>query len=252
MDSKTAKIISAQSSHIEELRKISESSQTLEKNSDCYNESKCLLDFEWLVLKYRWLRYENASTESYVRQELPHIELFTPTDFEHLTQCLLWIIENRYYEMTPPTGDGGVDLVAVEQLDMNFDAYRTTVVQCKLYRGYVPISEVRDFFGVMTANIAEGLFITTGKFTSKTKNFLEMAETSPSSNSLHCIGLQQWEKALILAEKIIELLKEVNHEAADDRIEDIFAEISKHQKNAKTIFYGSSFSPPTQLQMSIA
>jgi restriction system protein len=75
----------------------------------------------------------------------------------------------KYYEMigfkaeTLEAGaDGGIDIKLYRQ---NMDA-PLAIVQCKSWKSQVPVSEIRELFGVMThEKVARGIFITTGSYT---------------------------------------------------------------------------------------
>jgi restriction system protein len=65
-------------------------------------------------------------------------------------------------ECTRIGADGGVDV----HLFRNGEATPYAYIQCKAWVGDVGVKEVREFFGVMSADkIGEGYFVTSGSFT---------------------------------------------------------------------------------------
>lgn len=141
----------------------------------------------WLLEKFRGFWFKNAETERYVCENWSDLPCFSPFDFELFVRHLLLLIDGDSYLLTKKSHDEGIDLIFEETLDINYGAYAKTIVQCKLYRGYIPVADIRDFFGVMTAHVARGLFITTGLLTSQANQFLPMANRSPHANRLHIV-----------------------------------------------------------------
>jgi restriction system protein len=89
-------------------------------------------------------------------------------DFEHFVGELFTRLSYSI-EVTGGPGDGGVDLIVSKE-------GRRYLVQCKKYREWkVSLSQVRDFYGAMTANrsINVGYFVTTGIFTLEAIRFAE-------------------------------------------------------------------------------
>jgi hypothetical protein len=76
-------------------------------------------------------------------------------------------------ELTPFGPDGGVDI----NLYADGQENRSIVVQCKAWNTWsVGVKQLRELFGVMSAeNVVEGIFITTGKYTSDAKDFANKA-----------------------------------------------------------------------------
>jgi hypothetical protein len=194
--------------HINNLRNTAKQAEYLARSEDCWDdESSALLNFSWLSRKFELFWFDNLEIETYLRPKLPVDAFFSPLEFEKLVQATLLLIQDRFYRETPTTGDGGIDLIYRECIDPNWDAYATTLVQCKLYRGYVPISEVRDFFGVISANTASGMFITTGKFTAQARSFLPLANNSPHSNSLYALDGESWKALMEIARDCHEVIE---------------------------------------------
>ena len=93
----------------------------------------------------------------------------SPTEFEE-AMCGLFRGWGYSVSVTQQSYDGGIDL----------DGYRLgigggrVVVQCKRYKGTVPVSEIRDLFGVVSSdnNIEAGFLVTTGKFSKNAREFV--------------------------------------------------------------------------------
>lgn len=71
--------------------------------------------------------------------------------------------------VTKKSGDGGIDL---DGFSLGLGGGRV-VVQCKRYKGAVPVSAVRDLFGVVASDnsIERGFLVTTGRVSQAGKNF---------------------------------------------------------------------------------
>lgn len=238
MNSKTLEILNAQSEYVNNLKLIASDAAMLAKQEGIWDEStEPLLNFGWLSEKFKYFWFKESETEELVARNLPGITMFTPLDFEQLVQSVLWILQDKAYRETPVTGDGGIDLILRECLDPNWGAYSTTVVQCKLYRGFVPVSEIRDFFGVMSANTATGIFVTTGKFTSQTYSFLPLANASPHSNSLFCLELKEWSQILKLATEYHCLLKDISDDTESDSYQAYITKIENIRTKASKVIF---------------
>ena len=85
----------------------------------------------------------------------------TPREFEEAI-CALFGKMGYRLTVTGKSHDGGIDLDGV---NMGLGGVRI-VVQCKRYKGAVPISMVRDLVGVVYGDnsIERGFLVTTGKF----------------------------------------------------------------------------------------
>lgn len=242
MSNQSVELIAAFSKYISELENISQKHLAiLRENGEECTEMEIQLNFEWLAEKYKKLWFENKEVEDYLRERLPEITFFSPVEFEWLVQGVLWFIEDRYYGTTPATNDGGIDLFHQESVssDFSLDLIYKTVVQCKLYRGYVPVNEIRDFFGVMTSKVATGIFITTGKFTNQANIFIPEANNSPHSNKLYCLDKQQFEKILSVAQDIRSVFQEAV-EQEDDLTAGQISEINKLKHMGKKILYAKN------------
>ncbi|MGD0961581.1 MAG: restriction endonuclease [Methylomonas sp.] len=243
MKSDKASLLLASAKYIHSLKEIAKEAESIAKLEGLLEETDLiLLNFNWLALKYRFFWFDNAETEAYVASNLPDIELFTPLDFEQLVQAALYLIEDKLYNTTAITNDGGIDLYIEEIFDKHYGACLRTVIQCKLYRGYVPVTDIRDFFGVMVAKIATGLFITTGRLTNQELSFIPIANASPHANKLYYIERKDWDEILSLAEQIYEQLTELENSDEVD-YEMITAQIEKIQNKAKLILYFKKNNP---------
>lgn len=185
---KTCDILRASADLLLRLRQLAEEQEKALNRSDPETmEYLSALHLNWLLEKYRIFWFPSVETEIYINQACPDIELFSPLDFELSLKHLLHLIDGDRYSLTKSSHDQGIDLIHERKLDPNLNAYSTIIVQCKLYRGFVPVSEIRDFFGVMAAHIATGLFATTGTLTSQGKQFIPTANSSPHTNRLFVI-----------------------------------------------------------------
>lgn len=228
--------LTAAAQYILGLQQVAQEAEDIERSNEEWDEaSAALLNFTWLCAKFETFWFEDTTTEAYVITKMSSSVLFTPVDFERLVQSVLWLIEENFYRETSLTGDGGIDLVFRECLDHNWGAYAVTLIQCKLYRGFVPVSHVRDFFGVISAHTAAGIFVTTGRLTAQTRSFLPLANSSPHTNSLSVLDGSAWKKLLNLAKQCYEILVLLSDTDDESRRDHIVAELRSSQHNAKAI-----------------
>ncbi len=171
----------------------------------------------WLFAKFDAFWFTSAATEVYVRETWPDIPCFSSLDFELLIKHLLYLIEERTYSLTKKSHDEGIDLVFEECLDTNYNAYAKTVLQCKLYRGYVPVTDIRDFFGVMAAHTATGMFFTTGELTTQAEAFIPRANSSLFANRFHIISRERMTEFLEIGRELAETA--FDNGAGDDDID---------------------------------
>ncbi len=127
---------------------------------------------EKLARKKRWKREadeaKKVDQDRYFAKvrELEDAHRLSPTDFETLVGRLF---NSLGYQVatTAATGDGGVDLILTNQGE-------TEIVQCKRYKGNVPVQTVREFYGVMVSRrCSKGYIVTTGHFTTAGKAFAQ-------------------------------------------------------------------------------
>jgi hypothetical protein len=195
--------------------------------------------FRWLRTKFRHFWTNGAAQEAALLQLRPNSINFGPLDFERLVQAILGLVEGRSFRETSTSHDEGVDLVNHQRLDLNIEAWATTIVQCKLYRGFVPVTDLRDFFGVMVARTATGLFFTTGNITPQGRRFLPQANTSSMANRFHLIAERELNELLNICDNLAEMI--VN---PDDIPEAEFrAKAGAHRVRARELIYTGT---PTQ------
>ena len=102
------------------------------------------------------------------KDEAKDYHSMSPTDFEEYV-CTLFERLGYSLSVTKKSHDGGIDL----------DGYRIgigggrVVVQCKRYKGTVPVRDIRDLFGVVSSdnNIEAGFLVTTGRFSRDGREF---------------------------------------------------------------------------------
>lgn len=242
-----SKILRASAEYLAQLQQIALSAKELADSEEALDEEACaLLNFDWLCAKYELFWFDDVRAESQANLLMPDCPVFTPLDFERLVQSTLLLVQGKFYKTTAATGDGGIDLTHQECLDSNWGAYATTLVQCKLYRGFVPISEVRDFFGVISAHTATGIFVTTGKQTSQAHSFLPLANASPHSNTLHLLERAEWDALLHLAKQCQEVLSSAVDLEADHEITTVNTELSSLRRKAHKMIFAPKILPIQQ------
>lgn len=241
------KILRASAEYLAQLQKIALIAQELADSDEVLDEEDfALLNFDWLCAKYELFWFADVVSENHAKRLMPDCPVFTPLDFERLVQSTLLLVQGKFYKTTAATGDGGIDLTHQECLDSNLGAYSTTLVQCKLYRGFVPISEVRDFFGVISAHTATGIFVTTGKQTSQANSFLPLANASPHSNTLYFLEREDFEALLHLAKQCKEVLNSALDLDADDEIVIVNTELSSLRRKAHEVIFAPRILPSQQ------
>jgi len=231
-------LLIASSTYIDGLKRIASEAEKLAKQEGCWDEtSSALLNFPWLCKKFELFWLENQESEDILGCNLGSDAFFSPVEFEKLVQSVLLITQDRFYRETPSTGDGGIDLIYEKCIDPNWNAYATTLVQCKLYRGYVPVSDVRDFFGVISANTASGLFVTTGRFTNQARSFLPLANKSPHSNSLYALDGKGWSGLLAIAKECHLVMEYTTREEDTKGIQEQAKELERLRRVAKEFIH---------------
>lgn len=250
IDEKNVALLSASHNYVEGLRKIAFDARLLaEKEGVFDSDDIALLDARWLIEKYRQLWFRSVNAEKYVEELCPNVSLFGAGDFEKLIHVMFAVIDDRYFSLTPASHDGGVDLTYSELIDSTWDAYSHIVVQCKLYRGIVPTSELRDFFGVMTSKSATGIFVTTGEITNAGRDFVVEANSSPHSNRYHVITSTSFQQLFEILEAMVSNI-EAAVEALDDEQEELrLAELNDElSAKGKAIIYKIE-APPCQQEL---
>ncbi len=131
--------------------------------------------FAWLWLRARQV---GQGTGTSLREQTPRnaartgaarpsdLQKLTPAEFEELCAAIAraWGYEAR---AVGESGDGGVDVQMWRDGEY-------VVGQCKRYKGTVPISHVRDFYGAMMhVGAARGYFFTTSRFSDGAYEFVK-------------------------------------------------------------------------------
>ena len=168
-------------------------------------EDFMFVQYQYMRSKFDGLWFEDVNLERIVRSYIPSISVFGALDFELLIQSLLYVLQGKHYAITSASYDGGIDLGLRENFYFGDSAigFATYYAQCKLYRGNVPVSHVRDFFGVITNEAAEGYFFTTGVISSSGRKFIGSANKSPYSNKLYFADKQNLKILFSMADEVI-------------------------------------------------
>lgn len=128
--------------------------------------------FGWVWSRARQLGKQMGRIEPPRRHSTPsamsdsEMQALTPRQFEELCAAIAqgWGYEAR---AVGESGDGGVDV------EMWRDG-EYVVGQCKRYKGTVPISQVRDFYGAMLhVGAKRGYFFTSGRFSDGAYRFVQ-------------------------------------------------------------------------------
>ena len=105
-----------------------------------------------------------SNEEEWPENLLDILRSMSPKAFEHLCKRVLREKGFTKVEVTPYSGDDGIDGTGV--LRINLLSFRIAF-QCKRYSGSVGPGEIRNFQGAVVGNADKGLFITTGRFSGK-------------------------------------------------------------------------------------
>ncbi len=170
-----------------------------------FAEEECLVaSYPYYAEKFQLLWHDTESAYQAIKQLRPKWDSFNFSDFEYLTRAILFLVERRTYNLTQRSYDKGVDLIFEKKVDFVNGGYgiERSIVQCKLYRGFIPVSDIRDFFGVITAHVADGFFFSTGKPTKAGLDFINSANSSPMANSYHFIGIDKIRKLIAVCNTI--------------------------------------------------
>ena len=107
---------------------------------------------------------EESSELDWQDELIDVLKKMTPDAFERLAQRILRESGFSRVKVLGKTNDGGLDGVGVLRVNLlSFHVY----FQCKRYQGSVGSKEIRDFRGALEGRATQGLFITTGTFTSE-------------------------------------------------------------------------------------
>lgn len=171
--------------------------------------------FKWLYQKLSTLWRETTDFEYFLARTRPQYGIFTPSDFEELTQSIMFLVFGKYYETTKGSHDEGIDLILNEEFKTNtgMNMSMTSIVQCKMYRNPVPVSELRDFFGVMVSRAATGYFFTTSSLSNQAiERFLPLANSSSMANKIHvvigCQLRQLFDFCEVMADELLDSFQE--------------------------------------------
>lgn len=200
----------AQAEFIKAMRALADEAEGAADVDDRRVVSSLRFQASFAAFSTFWL--PSVGSQEFVQARWPDLPRFDARDFEVLVQELLTVVDGDAYALTPASHDQGIDLRFTECVDPNWDAYATTYVQCKLYRGSVPVSEVRDFFGVMAAHTARGLFVTTGSLTAQGSAFVPTANGSPHANRLHVLAGEHLRKALSAVDELAHAIVDSSRE----------------------------------------
>lgn len=244
---RTGSFLRASAKLVFELRKLAEEQeQALDMSDPEVMEYVSALHLNWLLEKHRTFWFTSVETEGFVHHTWPDIECFSSLDFEMSVKHLLQLIDGDTYYLTKSTHDQGIDLIHERKLDLNICAYSKTIVQCKLYRGYVPVSEIRDFFGVMAAHVATGLFATTGNLTSQGTQFIPIANRSPHANRLFVISSGAIDRLFEIARQLTDLILHNDVDVDNDLELTVWSEKLESLRTAGHNLLWPIFDAPTQ------
>ncbi len=114
--------------------------------------------------------YDNQEIldESHQTVVLNILKKLTPKGFELICKRLLTEIGIENVQITGGTNDHGIDGTGV--IRINDVVSFTVIFQCKRFKETVSPSYIRDFRGTMQGRADKGIFLTTGRFTSESKN----------------------------------------------------------------------------------
>lgn len=150
-----------------------------------YYTKKIAIDFETLKNS---LIFDKSVNTIFNSPEL--LKSTSPKRFEEIVGELF--LKYGYdVEHIGKTGDGGVDLIAIENRNI---VNTKLLIQCKRYRNKVGVAPVRELYGVKEdLGASKAVLVTTSEFTKGAKGFAEK----------NC-----WEMELIDYKKLLKLFKE--------------------------------------------
>ena len=216
MQQQYAALLRAQAEYVRALGEIAAEGERQTTGEEPFDlETASAMNAQWLLAKFDAFWFKTADLEEYIRETWTDIPCFSSLDFELLIKHLLYLLEERVYSITKKSHDEGIDLVFEEQIDLNYYAYSKRIVQCKLYRGYVPVTDIRDFFGVMVAQVATGLFFTTGILTSQAEKFIPIANSSPAANRFHLIARNEMVQFLNIGRQLVARILDLTPDGYD-------------------------------------
>ena len=117
--------------------------------------------------------FDSDAEESSVEDEahgdvlLNILKGLSPSGFEKICKRLLTEVGIHDVQVTPQTGDQGVDGIGV--IKINEVVGFNVIFQCKRYKDTISPHHVRDFRGTMQGRADKGMIITTGRFSKEAK-----------------------------------------------------------------------------------
>ena len=114
--------------------------------------------------------YENQEVidESHQTVVINILKKLTPRGFELICKRLLTEIGIENVQIIGGANDHGIDGNGI--IRINDVVSFTVIFQCKRFKETVSPSYIRDFRGTMQGRADKGIFLTTGRFTSESKN----------------------------------------------------------------------------------
>lgn len=187
-----------------------------------------LKQFQYLIIKYNYFIFEDDLLTKLVEKNLGISNRFSFLDFEKLVQSLMYIAYDKVYLLTKGSHDSGIDLESIDYYSTGYKeiiGHGKAIVQCKFYSGYVPVNEIREFYGVLTNELSIGHFFTTGKITKMGIDFILKSNNNPINSRLHVIEKTKLTKVLKVAENLCELMLDLyEYETDDDDDDEYFNE----------------------------
>ncbi|MDO9317990.1 MAG: restriction endonuclease [Gammaproteobacteria bacterium] len=226
-----------------------EVAKLLEESFRSFYNDESLDDASWLSLsmasKFLWLHEvfsalwdKNIAFEEVISKYRPQYGSFSPSMFEEIIQAAIFIVLGKYFDTTKGSHDEGIDLILSEEVEttIGIEYTATSIVQCKLYRNVVPVSELRDFFGVMVARAATGYFFTTASFTKQAvEKFMPLANSSSLANKLFVVADKEIYSILAVCNAIASEVVDSYLSGHDADIE----EIEENRQRAKALMHSS-------------
>jgi len=183
-----------------------------------------IYQYQWLSTKFKIFDTDEMLIEDYIRKEIAVDAVFSYFDFEMLIQSVMYLIFNDAYKLTMASYDNGIDLECNDEF--SFDGKTIfgqgkKIVQCKYYKGYIPVNEIREFYGVMNSEISVGYFYTTGRFTKSGLDFISKIQKAPFANHIYLIDGKKLKKILDILDQITCIIEdtETDNNCIDSIIE---------------------------------
>lgn len=167
-------------------------------------ELALLHEFDARSLQFRHFWFASNEVDATFRALRPEWPFLSPRDFERLGVGLLFLAQNRVYDLTPATRDGGFDLVyqRVHHFREGLSGTHTALAQCKLLRGTVPVADVRDFVGTVYARNAEGVFLSNAPLSTDGRSFIHQANQGLRGAVVSALAGVQFSEFLTVCETV--------------------------------------------------